>query len=347
MSEQPNPQSQELEELRQQLAKSRWHSQRIRGKYDQLQQDLNNLLTRLSAEDVGSAPNDEKSTSSGVNPENMIWIFGCGRSGSTWLQHMMREPSGHEVWAEPLVGRVFGEFYHNTSENNVTRIDFIMGGPTRPGWIRSIRNFTLDGARYVHPDLDPQSYLVIQEINGSVGAPLLMEAIPESRMIFLVRDPRDVVSSALKRHSKGGQQYRKKSKDPRKKDSLKDNKADNRPDSFVKSRAENYLRNVGGAREAYKAHQGRKVMIRYEDLRYDTLENMKRIYAALEVPIDEGEVAAAVEKHAWESIPKAAKGVDAPYRKATPGGWREDLTPKQIEIVEQITAPLLEEFYPA
>jgi hypothetical protein len=74
---------------------------------------------------------------------------------------------------------------------------------------------------------------------------------------------------------------------------------------------------------------------------------MKRIYATLEVPVDSEELVQAVEKHAWENIPEAGKGVDTRYRKATPGGWKEDLTPKQVEIVERITAPLLKEFYPA
>ncbi len=26
---------------------------------------------------------------SGINPENIVWIFGSGRSGSTWLSSMM------------------------------------------------------------------------------------------------------------------------------------------------------------------------------------------------------------------------------------------------------------------
>ena len=34
------------------------------------------------------------------------------------------------------------------------------------------------------------------------------------------------------------------------------------------------------------------------------------------------------------------------FRKATPGGWREDLTSEQVDVVERITAPLLDEFYP-
>jgi hypothetical protein len=73
---------------------------------------------------------------------------------------------------------------------------------------------------------------------------------------------------------------------------------------------------------------------------------MRRIYATLGIPVDEGELARSVEKHSWENIPEEEKGEGKKRRKAKPGGWREDLTPKQVEIVEEITAPLLEEFYP-
>src|SRR3712207_6981111 len=41
------------------------------------------------------------------------------------------------------------------------------------------------------------------------------------------------------------------------------------------------------------------------------------------------ELARAVEKFAWENIPEEEKGPDKIRRKATPGGWREDLTPQQ------------------
>ena len=87
------------------------------------------------------------------------------------------------------------------------------------------------------------------------------------------------------------------------------------------------------------------MLVRYEDLRTNTLETMRRIYSTLGIPVDEGELARVVEKHSWEKIPEENKGDGKFYRKATPGGWREDLTPEQARIVEKVTAPLLAEFY--
>ncbi len=106
-----------------------------------------------------------------------------------------------------------------------------------------------------------------------------------------------------------------------------------------------YAVSLGNAREAYEKHEGPKAVVRYEDLRTNTLQTMRRLYSTLGIPVNEGELAGVVERHAWENVPENKKGPDKPHRKATPGGWREDLTVKQIEIIEEETAQILDEFY--
>ncbi|MBA3426183.1 MAG: sulfotransferase domain-containing protein, partial [Rubrobacter sp.] len=164
-----------------------------------------------------------------------------------------------------------------------------------------------------------------------------------SRMILLVRDPRDVAASVLDGARKGSWLYERKDKGRWKENAL----ADTNPEAITRRRANMYMTQVGNARDAYEAHEGPKVLVRYEELRADTLETMKRIYSELGIPAGDKDLTRVVEKHSWENIPEENKGEGKFYRKATPGGWREDLTPKQAGIVEKITAPLLEEFYPA
>jgi hypothetical protein len=283
----------------------------------------------------------KNSRNTGIRAENIIWIFGSGRSGSTWLRSMMEDLDRHQAWEEPMVGRLFGEFLNQAKQVDLRRSDFIMANATRKGWIRSIRNFVLDCARYTFPRVGDSDYLVVKEPNGSMGAPLLMEALPESRMILLIRDPRDIVSSQLDAARQGGWMYERKESDVWKQKALPDND----PDTFVRNRSRKYLQHAGNAKKAYEAHRGPKVLVRYEDLRTNTLETMKRIYSTLGIPVDEGELARVVEKHSWENIPEENKGEGKFYRKATPEGWREDLTPEQARIVEKVTAPLLAEFY--
>jgi len=273
----------------------------------------------------------------GIAPENMIWIFGTGRTGSTWLAAMMEEPEGHDVWFEPRVGTVFDpqRFQRHGGKH------FILASQYKDVWLRSIRNFILDGANARFPEL-AGGYLAVKEPGGSVGAGLIMEALPESGMVLLIRDPRDVVASWLDATRKGGWQTRRRGEGGRRAESL----AETKPNAFVRRHANAYLQHVGSARRAYEAHEGRKVVVRYEDLRADTLGTMKRMYGELNVPVEEARLAKAVEKHSWENIPEEEKGQGKFYRKATPEAWREDLTRRQVKTVERITAPLLEEFYP-
>jgi hypothetical protein len=266
----------------------------------------------------------------GVDPANVVWIFGAGRTGSTWLSRMMEELEGHTVWIEPWVGALFDP-YHLRLEDREGE-NFILAPEYKSTWLKPIRSFVLDGASVRFPEVSKDGYLVIKEPGGSAGAPLLMEALPESRMVLLVRDPRDVVASWTDARKKGGW---------RSADAAPDD-----PMERVVRRARKYLQNVGEAKKAYDFHVGRKVLVRYEELRADTSGTMRRIYSELGVPVDEGELAQAVKKHAWENIPEEEKGSGKFYRKATPGGWREDLTPKQAKRVEKITAPLLRELYP-
>ena len=278
--------------------------------------------------------------SHGVRPENIVWIFGTGRSGSTWLGSMMEGLDGYAMWNEPLVGNLFGNFYYFRVGGRKLGKHSILGEPYKETWLGPMRDLVLGGAAARFPGFTGGGYLVIKEPNGSIGSPLLMEALPESRMIFLIRDPRDVVASSMDARSEGSWLYERRESQGR------TSKPDRNPNAYARMRANSYVQQIEKTRQAYKDHGGRKVLVKYEDLRADTLNTMNRIYSALEIPVDEAELARSVEKHSWENIPEEQKGEGKKRRKAKPGGWREDLTRRQVEIVEEITAPLLDEFYP-
>jgi len=267
--------------------------------------------------------------------ENLVWIFGTARVGSTWLHLMIGELPGWERWNEPHIGKLFGGFYQETgaAPQNSNRREFIFSVPKVRR--RAIRAFVLAALAAKFRDTPT---VVIKEPNGSIGAPLLMEALPESRMILLIRDPRDVVASGLGAASEGGWWY-----EVRKRGGAESPQS---REEIVESRSKRYNHQIGAAKQAYEAHPGPKILIRYEELRANTLGTMKRLCSALDLSVDEQELAQAVEQHAWENIPEGDKGPGKRLRKATPGGWRGDLTPEEARRVERITAPLLKQFYP-
>ncbi len=291
------------------------------------EQELAALRSLLARRDAGEQE-------IGVRPENIVWVFGSGRTGSSWLTFMMGALSDHTRWNEPMIGYLFGHLYYERGWTRQDAKHFILGDDYGEFWLSSLRSLVLDGATARFPERAEKGYVVIKEPHGSMGAPLLMKALPESRMIFLVRDPRDVVASTLHvtflRETPSTPRWQK---------------AEKQTDDFVREEAEFYLGSISVTRQAYEAHEGRKVLVRYEDLKADTLGTMKRVYSTLEIPVDEGELAKAVEKRSWENIPEDRKGEGTARRRGASGGWREDLTPEQAEIVGRVTAPLLEEFY--
>jgi hypothetical protein len=118
-------------------------------------------------------------------------MFGSPRTGSTWLSNIIAEFTNHKVWGEPFVGLLFGSFLYERlggNEKLMASPSFIMGEPYREVWLRSIRNFIIEGANARFPTLARDQYLTVKEPDGSVGAALIMESLPESKMMFLIRD---------------------------------------------------------------------------------------------------------------------------------------------------------------
>lgn len=306
---------------------------------------IRKLQTRLKSknQEIADLRRQMVDNASGVvNPENIVWIFGTARTGSTWLGSMMKSLPEHVLWNEPWLGEIFGSLQHRTNswEYKRRRKDFILSHHYEQTSLKSIRNFTLEAIRARFSKTLDGGYVVVKEPHGSMGAPMLMQAFPESRMIFLVRDPRDVAASGIAAHLKGG--WALKNKDNENSGAV----ASADSISAAQTRARMYRRDVNATKEAFEAHEGRKALVRYEDLKSEPLETTKRIYSSLEIPVDQEQLERAVEQLSWTNLPGSEKGEGKARRKAAPGSWGEDLSEEQVKEVERITSPLLKEFYP-
>jgi hypothetical protein len=332
-----------LKAVREKIAGHNSTSAKLRKRLKRQERELADLREKLNRK--GDA---DTGTVGGIEPEDIVWIFCTGRSGSTWLASMLGEIEGNAVWDEPLVGALFGEFYERRAGHK-RGAKFIMSSRHKDVWLEAIQHTVLGGATARFPALSSGEggRLVIKEPHGSVGAPLLVDALPKSAVVLLIRDPRDVIASAVDAHKKGSWISRHGNKKPgRGADVDTFMESDSDPIGYVGVKIEGVRQSIEKAKEAYDAHRGPKVAVTYEELRADTPGAMRRICSALRMDVPEKEVARVVQRHAWENIPEEKRGEGKFYRKATPGAWKDDLTPEQVGIVEEKTAHLLDAFYP-
>jgi len=227
---------------------------------------------------------------------------------------MVSEALEAPLWFEPRLGDVFHA-----------------GIPKNKGWLPDVRRFVLEGARH---RFGKPEHLVVKETSGCIGAPILSEALPESRLLVIVRDPRDVVASWLDAKRKEGWSTRKGGQ-----------KYDDDPDRLSVFLAKRYQRNVENALAAFESHRGPKALLFYEELRHNTTETLARALSDLGLDVSSERLEAIATQHSFERVPAEEKGPGKFRRRAQPGSWHEDLTPKQVAAIEEITAPILGRFY--
>src|SRR5947209_11699023 len=133
----------------------------------------------------------------------LVWVLGSPRSGSTWLMYLLQEPPRVAALDEPLIGMHLGMFASSTGMGEAAlpagvrlrdlRDDdryFFSDGHLR-SWEPPLRKLILRG---LAPHVPVRArYLVVKEPIGSEGADLLLRILPSSRVLFLLRDGRDVV----------------------------------------------------------------------------------------------------------------------------------------------------------
>ena len=112
--------------------------------------DLERARRQLAnkVESVRSCRPDGYSVGAGrVNPENIVWIFGDGRTGSTWLMRMVEDLEGQTLWREPMVGLLFGYLYYLWADEKRYATKHFILGRYRESWLTSMRSFVLQESK--------------------------------------------------------------------------------------------------------------------------------------------------------------------------------------------------------
>jgi hypothetical protein len=154
---------------------------------------------------------------------NIVWVVGSPRSGSTWLLKLLKDHPAVVPVNEPLIGWHLGPFMSDLPGADASRLVLsnALLGRTRTGdrsWFfaeefrstwqpalgRMLRERLYEHARQYPADVPrDRTRVVIKEPNGSQSSDMIMAALPSSRLLFLLRDGRDVVDSDLAANLQG------------------------------------------------------------------------------------------------------------------------------------------------
>lgn len=284
-----------------------------------------------------------------MQEHRLAWIFGSSRSGSTWLLKMLSDLEPVVPIDDPHLGHHLGVWrpiplawaacedppqLRTLLEVKAGEPGYFFADRHRDAWEEPLRE--LIRARFeaqAEDGVDAAEAAFVVKEPGSHVAPFLAGLFPGSKVIFLLRDGRDVVDSWLDAYSEGSWAI---------------------PGGAFPVSSEGriplirWLSEVWAfrSREVRKAYEGRaeadRILIRYEELRGETATCLARICEMIE--LDPRTVPEVVEAHRFEKQPRAARGRQHFVRRAQPGGWRDNLSPAEQHAMHEVMAGTLAEF---
>jgi len=270
--------------------------------------------------------------------KNLVWIFSDRRSGTTWFAKELLSFQTKSL-DEPLIGLHLGRSFQikngfaRTLDVQKNRSDYFLSKEYEKTWKFFLRKLILNRIHSQFNDIS--NIIVIKEPTGSMGADILADCMPNSKIIILLRDGRDVVDSKIDEDSAGGWElelkkgFREGITEKKRLDHIK------RHSKFWKSLMEILLK-------TYENHPNDlRYMLRYENLLQNTLTELKKVYHFLGINIDESKLQKIIDKYSFENIPEDKKGRGEFRRYASPGKWKEHFHEEEKKVMNEIMKDVL------
>jgi hypothetical protein len=276
-------------------------------------------------------------------------MLGSPRTGSTWLLNLMKVAPGIVPVDEPAIGSHLGLFAADVmgahpgsfgaevllSERRADDGHYFFAARHADAWRPGVRNLLLARFAAYAGATRRGATVVVKEPAGSQAARLLLEVLPASRLLFLMRDGRDVVDSELAAVQKGGwlaEMF----------DGDEDMGAEERR-RFVIAQAHRWVARSQAVSDAYDAHApSLRHYVRYEDLLSETTGHLGGILDWLGIAVDATALRDHVQALAFDALPAERRGTTEFARAATPGLWRQNLTPSEHDVLNEIMGATLE-----
>ena len=251
--------------------------------------------------------------------KNLVWIYGSARSGTTWLGTELLRYKDNIIWTEPYIG-----VHLMLLKRHIKRDDYFFSNNFKKVWIPLVKKLILNRAYALAKSVN--NLVIIKDPNGIAGANTVMECLPNSKLIFLSRDGRDVIDSLIDSHKKDS--WNK---------GLKPFKTDQERYQQIMKYSDGWVRGMILMLKTFEKHSpDLRILVKYEDLLNDTFNELKKIYNLLKIEITDKELKKIIEKYDFSKIPEKKKGSGKFWRSAQPGKWKENFSNKEQKNMNQI-----------
>jgi Sulfotransferase domain len=217
--------------------------------------------------------------------------------------------------------------------------DYLFSDRYRDTWMPQLRElisarFEAQAAQDIARAGGIEQPLVVVKEPGSHAADTIMDLFPDSSLIFLLRDGRDVVDSWLDAY-KDGSWATDEGAYP-----LDET---GRP-ALIRWQSSVWLHRTEIVQETFaRTDPERRVLIRYEEMRADPVAALGRISEMLGIDATREQLEEIAGTHDFSAVPTSDKGTGREIRRAAPGGWADQMTEQEITEMHEILGEKLAE----
>jgi sulfotransferase family protein len=289
----------------------------------------------------------------GESGERLAWIFGSSRSGSTWLLRMLSQLRSVVPIDDPHIGHHLGVWrpialawataeelpeLGTLTDYKRDKRDYFFSDRYRGAWEPALREllrtrFEAQAAEDAAARRIDDPLVVVKEPASHVSD-LLISLFPRSRMIWLLRDGRDVVDSWLDAYREGtwateGGAYPVSTEGRL---------------AMVRWQSAVWLKRTETMQRTFAAlDPSQRLLVRYEDLREHPGVALEGICGTLGIDDDRDRIYAVANANLYERVPLGERGEGREIRRAEPGGWRDSMSADEVAAMHAILTPKLTE----
>ncbi len=295
--------------------------------------------------------------------KKIVWLCAPPRSGTTWLGTQLLNHKENIIWHEPWIGFHLGvlrggltpakDFNDASPEGtssgsskkiptvsyNFERIldmqadngEYFFSPFHKNNWLPYLRKLIL--ARTFSHCQTLNKNVIIKDPVGSNGMDVLSECLPNSKLLFLIRDGRDEVDSRMDMHSPNS--WAKLRPFRTKKDQLQG----------LTYYSQLWTVNTENIKKGFDKHNPKlKLLIKYEDLKQETSTVLKKIYNFIGIQVADDDLQKLIKVHDFKNIPDSEKGKGKFTRSAKSGGWKTNFDKEEHDLMNSIMGKTLEKF---